>query len=52
MTTALPVPFNVATGGEAMCGVLVEINPRSGRTVRIERIEYRADHSRPPFSGS
>jgi metallophosphoesterase (TIGR00282 family) len=50
MTTALPVPFNVASGGEAMCGVVATIDLKTRRTTRIERVEYAADRSRPPFA--
>ena len=51
MTTGMYVPFGIGTGGEAMCGAVVEINAESGRAQRVERIEYRADHSRSPFTG-
>ena len=49
MTSALPAPFNVAEGGEAMCGVVAKIDVGSRRTVSIERVEYPADRTRDPF---
>jgi metallophosphoesterase (TIGR00282 family) len=50
MTTAMHAPFGIGEGEEAMCGVILEIRTDSGRAARIERIEYKADHSRPPFA--
>jgi hypothetical protein len=39
MTTNMPVPFEVATGDVRMCGVVVEVDPDTGRAISIERIE-------------
>jgi len=57
MTTAMPVPFEMATGDVRMCGALAEIDEQTGRAVSIERIEvpggnadqaYDADDARTP----
>jgi len=48
MTTAMPIPFDVAEGDVRACGVVVEIDQR-GRATSIERIELLADMNRPPF---
>ena len=50
MTTAMPVPFHVASGQEAMCGVVARIDCGSRRTISIERVQYDADPTAPPFS--
>jgi len=39
MTTNFPHPFDVATGDVRLCGVVVEINPQTGRATFIERLE-------------
>ena len=52
MTTGMYVPFGIGEGGEAMCGAVVEIDEATGRARRIERVEYRADRSLPPFAGT
>jgi calcineurin-like phosphoesterase len=51
MTTAMYAPFGIGAGDERMCGALVRIDADSGRALRIDRLEYPADHGRPPFSG-
>jgi metallophosphoesterase (TIGR00282 family) len=43
MTTAMPQPFDVATGDVRLCGVLAEIDEKTGKTVAIERIEVKGD---------
>jgi 2',3'-cyclic-nucleotide 2'-phosphodiesterase len=48
MTTAMPIPFEVAEGDVRACGAVVEISS-NGRAASIERIELPADLSRPPF---
>jgi hypothetical protein len=50
MTTAMYAPFGIGAGDERLCGALVRIDGGSGRAVHIERLEYRADPSEPPFS--
>ena len=56
MTTNMPVPFDVATGDVRLCGVLAEIDEKTGRAISIERIEvtggnadqaYDADDKNP-----
>lgn len=51
MTTGVHVPYGMGSGGEAMCGVVAKINPATGRTSHIERVQYDADPSKPPFRG-
>lgn len=51
MTTALRVNFDVAEGDERLCGAVLEIDERTKRATRCERIEYRADRNRAPFTG-
>lgn len=48
MTTAMPIPFDVAEGDVRACGAVVEIDNR-GRAVSIERVEMQAEMGRPPF---
>lgn len=50
MTTGLRTPFAVAEGDERLCGALIRLNPRTRRALSIERLEYRADQRRPPFT--
>jgi metallophosphoesterase (TIGR00282 family) len=45
MTTNMPHMFEVATGDVRMCGVLVEINPDTGKAINIERIEVKGDNA-------
>jgi 2',3'-cyclic-nucleotide 2'-phosphodiesterase len=49
MTTGMHAPFTVASGQEAMCGVVVRIDLGSRRTISINRVRYEADHAKPPF---
>jgi hypothetical protein len=51
MTTAMYAPFGIGAGDERMCGALIRIDERSGRALRIDRLEYAADPGSPPFSG-
>lgn len=39
MTTNMPAPFDVATGDVRMCGVIVEVDPTTGKASHIERVE-------------
>ena len=50
MTTGMFVPYGMGSGDEAMCGVVAKIDMDLGRTIALERIEYRADRDKPPFS--
>lgn len=52
MTTGMHAPYSVGTGDERMCGAIVTIDEARGRAVKIERVEYQADHSQPPFSAT
>jgi len=49
MTTAVPTPYGVGSGGEAMCGVVAKIDEQTGRTREIQRIQFDADPRRAPF---
>lgn len=49
MTTGMHVPYEVGTGGEAMCGVVARIDEVTGHTISIQRVQYDADRSQPPF---
>lgn len=50
MTTGMFVPYGMGNGAEAMCGVVVKINPNTGRASTIERIQYEADRTASPFT--
>lgn len=50
MTTAMPAPFDVAQNDVRLNGVYLEIDERSRRAIRIERIEAVADAAKPPFT--
>ena len=39
LTTSMPTPFHVAEGDPRLCGVLVGVDPDTGRAESIERIE-------------
>ncbi len=43
MTSAMPAPFDVATGDVRMCGVLSEIDINTGRALSVERIEIQGN---------
>ncbi len=49
MTTAMPAPFDVATGDPRVSGVFVEINPVTRHAVAIEQFTLPADPGAPPF---
>ncbi len=49
MTTAMPSPFDVASGDPRVCGVFLEIDTDRRVTTDIERIEMKADPHAPPF---
>jgi metallophosphoesterase (TIGR00282 family) len=51
MTTAIHVPYEMGSGGEAMCGALVEIDEARGLAISIRPFRYDADYSEPPFRG-
>jgi metallophosphoesterase (TIGR00282 family) len=52
MTTGMYAPFNVGTGGEAMCGAVIRVDEGSCRALEIQRIQYAARHDLPPFAGA
>ncbi len=39
LTTSMPQHFEVCTGDPRMCGVLVDVDPLSGKALSIERVE-------------
>jgi hypothetical protein len=57
LTTSMPTHFEVARGDPRLCGVLVGVDPHTGRAESIERVElcgqpmeggpYDADDGRP-----
>jgi metallophosphoesterase (TIGR00282 family) len=49
MTTGVHVPYEVGSGGEAMCGVVARIDEGNGRTLSIQRVQYDADRTQSPF---
>ncbi len=49
MTTSLHIPYSMGEGGEALCGVLIDVDEANGRARSIERIALPADRSRAPF---
>ncbi|MEE2680777.1 MAG: TIGR00282 family metallophosphoesterase [Planctomycetota bacterium] len=49
MRTGMHAPFDMASGGESMCGCIVTVRPETGLAVSIERVQYDADYSRTPF---
>ena len=49
MTTAMPSPFDVATGDPRVAGLFVEVDPEKRVATSVERIELRADPHAPPF---
>lgn len=50
MTTGVHVPYEVGSGGEAMCGVVARIDEGTGRSLSIQRVQYDADRTQPPFA--
>ncbi|WP_428386995.1 TIGR00282 family metallophosphoesterase [Mucisphaera sp.] len=50
MTTGMPAAFDVAEGNPEVRGVIVEVDPKTGRSVGIEPLVIKADLSKPPFS--
>ena len=42
MTTAMPHPFDVASGDVRLCGVLAEIDETTGKALSVERVEARS----------
>jgi metallophosphoesterase (TIGR00282 family) len=50
MSTGLPAAFDVAEANPVVQGVLIDVDPQTGRATAIERIALRADVSQPPFA--
>lgn len=50
MTTGVHVPYEVGSGDEALCGVMARIDETSGLCTSIQRVQYDADPSQPPFA--
>ncbi|MBI5725114.1 MAG: TIGR00282 family metallophosphoesterase [Planctomycetes bacterium] len=58
LTTSMPQQFQIAVGDPRLCGVLVEVEPATGKALTIERVEvagrihdggaYDADDGKPP----
>ena len=49
MTSGVHVPYAMGSGGELMCGVVARIDEATGRTIEIQRVQYQADYTKPPF---
>ncbi len=49
MSTGQHVKFDLGTGSEAICGVLLEIDSESTRAKSIQRLQYDADQTQAPF---
>jgi 2',3'-cyclic-nucleotide 2'-phosphodiesterase len=41
MTTAVPIPFEVATGDVRLNGVIADVDPATGKALAIERVEIQ-----------
>ena len=41
LTTSMPTPFLIASGDPRLCGVLVAVDPETGRAASVERIEIQ-----------
>jgi len=49
MTTHMPAPFDVATGDVRMCGVIVDVDPETGRSSHIEPVEIQGPPSEQAY---
>lgn len=49
MTTGVHVPYGVGSGGEALCGVILQVDEQSRKAIHIERVQFNADRRKPPF---
>ena len=45
MTTNMPQQFEIATGDVRMCGALAEIDPETGKALKMERIEVQGENA-------
>lgn len=50
MRTGMHAPFNMGSGGEALCGCVIKMRQETGLAISIERVQYDADRSRAPFN--
>ena len=41
LTTSMPIAFSIAEGDPRMCGILVSVEPTTGKALAIERVEIR-----------
>ena len=49
MSTSMPSPFDVAEGNPRVQGICIQIDPCSGRSTRIDRLDLKADTTKSPF---
>lgn len=50
LTTSMPAHFEIARGDPRMCGILVSVDPATGRALSAERIEVRGKvHEGGPY---
>jgi metallophosphoesterase (TIGR00282 family) len=52
LTTSMPTPFDVASGDVRLCGILVNVDPETGRALSAERIEVKAEAKAPAPAGA
>ena len=50
MTTGMYSPYQVGSGDEAMCGVILRIDESGRKALSIDSVRYEADYSQPPFA--
>lgn len=41
LTTSMPIAFSIAEGDPRLCGILVSVEPTTGKALAIERVEIR-----------
>ncbi len=49
MSTNMPHPYDVATGESRLCGIVAELDEKTGRAVSIERIEVAGSSVHPAY---
>lgn len=52
LTTSMPIPFELARNDPRLCGILVAVDPNSGRALSIERIEITGKATEGPVYDS
>ena len=50
MTTSMPSPFDVAEEKPTVQGILVELSAAARQALHIQRIQFEADVTKPPFA--